>query len=465
MAAPKYDVCQWSVQNPHASAPLHIPLVVLCNTPDEDIEANVRANTAKDLEWLAGMPVHDGTAILVGGGSSVAGHLDDIRAFVANGGTVFAMNAASQYLRSHGIAVDWQVTCDAKAETATLIDPNAAGHLLASHVHPSTVEAARTPILWHSALHCQEVWFPLEKKKRGGYALLGGEASTGLGALCVAYCLGFRRLEIFGYDSCHRDGQSHAYRQRMNDVIPMMSYTWAGRTFHTSVTMRTQAERFPITAQALQQAGATLRLWGDGLLQHMWHTPVENLTERDKYIKMWQREEYRTVSPGEYAVATFLDCAKVQGAGPVIDFGCGTGRGGLALARAGLEVVLVDFVSAARDHEAMALPFLEWDLTLPCPLRAPYGFCCDVMEHIPTPDVRAVVQTILQSVETCFFQISTQPDALGALIGQELHVTVQPPEWWRQQIEACGGVIEWEHVGPDEVQVLVRRSIKEGLWP
>lgn len=430
MSAPKYDLCQWNYQNPDASGPLHIPLVVLCNTPDEEIEANVRANTAMELAWLGAQDAHDSIAVMVGGGGSVAGHLDDIRELVKQGATVFAMNAASQYLRSHGIPVDWQVTCDAKAETATLIDPGARGHLIASHANRATIDAAPSPMLWHSAVHCNEDWFPPTKKKRGGYAILGGEASTGLGALCAAYCLGYRRLEIFGYDSSHSGGESHAYRQPMNNSIPVMAFEWAGRSFQTSVTMRTQAERFPITAQALQQAGAVLNVWGDGLLQHIWNTPPENLSERDKYAKMWMFDAYRAFSPGECAAPVFFELVKVDGAGPIIDFGCGTGRGGLALARAGLDVTLIDFISASRDQEALPLPFLEWDLTQPCPLRAPYGYCCDVMEHIPPDDVEKVIHNIMQSAETVFFQISTTHDAFGAVIGQPLHLSVHPHDWW-----------------------------------
>lgn len=455
MAAPKYDVCQWTVQNPHASRPLHIPLVVLCNTPDEEIEANVRTNTALDLPWLETEPEHDGVAIMVGGGASVADHLDDIRRLEADGGTIFAMNAASQYLRGHGIPVEWQVTCDAKPETAGLVDPSVGGHLFASHVNPATIQASTNLILWHSASHCNEDWFPPEKKKRGGYALIGGEASTGLGALCVAYALGYRRLEIFGYDSCHRNNQSHAYQQKMNDTIPVMQYTWAGRTFQTSITMRTQAERFPIVAQALQQSGATLNVWGDGLLQHMWHAPPENLSERDKYLKMWQIDAYRKYSPGEVTASVFLDQMKPIAPGPVIDFGCGTGRGGLALSKAGLDVTLVDFVSSSRDHEALHLPFLEWDLTQPCPLRAPYGYCCDVMEHIPEADALKVMQNIMESVDKCFFQIATVPDSFGAMIGQDLHVNVKPWHWWVSLVEANGGTLEWITQTETDVQVIV----------
>jgi hypothetical protein len=457
MAAPKFDVCQWNYQNPQASSALHIPIVILCNTPDEEIEANVRHSTQKDLRWLEAHDTHDGIAVMVGGGASVEDHLDDIRALAASGATVFAMNAASKFLRGHGIAVDWQVTCDAKAETSELVDWSARGHLFASHVNPKTLACAADPVLWHSALHVNEAWFPPAKVKRGGYALLGGEASTGLGALCVAYALGFRRLEIFGYDSCHRDTRSHAYRQHMNDTIPAMTVEWAGRSFLASVTMRTQAERFPITAQALQQAGATLNVWGDGLLQHIWHTPPEDLTERDKYARMWLVESYRNMSPGEIVAGDFLRTMQVEGQGPVIDFGCGTGRGGLALANAGLDVTLTDFVSHARDQEAMVLPFIEWDLSRPCPLRAPYGYCTDVMEHIPTHQVEDVIANIMASAEKVFFQISTVPDEFGAVIGQTLHLTVRPHLWWYNMFLALGFNVEWESDQQIASQFIIRR--------
>lgn len=457
MTAPKYDVCQWNYQNPHAQGQLHIPVVVLLNTPDEEIEANVRANSALDLRWLSSVAPHDGIAISVGGGASVADHLDDIRALVAQGGTVFAINAASQFLHKHGIAVDWQVTCDAKAETASLIDPEARGHLFASHVNPATMASVPSPVIWHSALHVKEEWFPPAKVKRGGYSLLGGEASSGLGALCAEYCLGFRRLEIFGYDSSHKQGRSHAYSQPMNGTIPVMTFDWAGRSFETSITMRTQAERFPMAALDLLQSGATINVWGDGLLQHIWHTPPEALSERDKYVKMWMLGAYRSLSPGEISASTFLAAMKIDGAGPVIDFGCGTGRGGLALKRAGLDVMLTDFVSAARDQEALELPFLEWDLSKPCPLRAPYGYCCDVMEHLPTDQVDTVIANIMTSAPEVFFQIATVPDNFGAVIGHQLHLTVQPHEWWIERLSQ-GCTVAWDSLLPGRSQFVVRAN-------
>jgi trans-aconitate methyltransferase len=161
------------------------------------------------------------------------------------------------------------------------------------------------------------------------------------------------------------------------------------------------------------------------------------MTEREKYRRMWQFETYRTTAPGEQEAAAFVDLVRPDST--VIDFGCGTGRGSLAIQRlSGCDVILVDFAENCRDEAALHLPFLEWDLTHPCPARAHYGYCTDVLEHIPPGDVEAVIRNIMASVGTAFFQISTVPDIMGGLIRQSLHLTVEPHAWWLALFQRLG---------------------------
>lgn len=441
MAAPKIDIVHKYVQNPDASAPLIIPLAVIQNTADEELEANIRANSARpDLRWVAEQKAHDRPAVMVGGGPSAADYIDDIRERKAQGAFVFAMNAASGWLQRHGIRPDAQVICDAKAETASLVDPYAEAHYFASQVNEATMRAVARPWLWHLGGDAIEAFFPPARKARGGYVLLGGGASVGNSALCLAYALGFRELHLFGYDSSHRDGESHAYRQAMNDWIPTIEVEWAGRTFVSSVAMKAQAEKFQLTARQLQQLGCTLHVHGDGLLPHMWTAPAENLTERDKYRLMWQYDTYRAVAPGEHCVDAFEAIAKPDGL--IIDFGCGTGRAALELHRRGYRVLLIDFADNCRDQEALGLPFIEADLTRPCPARGTVGFCTDVMEHIPPADVDTVLENIFAAVPRAFFQISTVDDVCGDLIGAPLHLSVHPHAWWRERMTRFGRVLE-----------------------
>ncbi len=464
MAAPKHEIVQMDYQNPHASMPLRLPVMVVCNTSDEDLERNVRANSAAIRTWVAMVEPHDRVAVLVGGGPSAADFLDDIAAHQANGAAVFAMNGASRWLRERaGIRANYQVISDAKPETATLVDPRARQHLFASQVHPDTMDAVPYPILWHLGMEGMEDWFPPERVKAGGYALIGGGATVGNSAICLAWAMGYRTFHLYGYDSCHRDGVSHAYDQPMNAFIPCATVEWAGRSFYASVAMKAQAEKFQITAQQLKRQGSTLHVHGDGLLQAMWSTPAANLGERDRYRLLWQSEAYREHSPGELSAGRFLATVQPPAGSVIIDFGCGTGRAGIVFAKAGMQPVLVDFVDNCRDDEALGLDFIEWDLTRPCPLRAPFGYCTDVMEHIPTEDVATVVRNVMEAAPLVWFQISTVQDVFGDMIGARLHNTVQQHEWWNQVFSALGFAVRWAESQPHQSTFLVERDSTAAL--
>lgn len=416
-----------------------LTIIAVPNTSPEEIAANIVSNTALDREWLKFQPVTDRPAIMVGGGPSAADHLDQIRAMQEVGAIIYSMNGSAKWLHEHGIAADWQVIADAKEETASLVFPWV-DHLISSAVNPATMALAPGAIVWHPKLDGIENCFP-EEKRTQEYTLIGG-TSAGTHAMCVAYVLGHREFHCFGYDSCHRDGESHAYRQPMNDTIPNVDVEWAGKSYLTSIAMKAQAEQFPITAREMQKLGCSITVHGEGLLPAIWNTPVSDLTERDKYRLMWQFDFYRGSSPGERAVDDFLSHVKPDGR--IVDFGCGTGRASLALARKGHDVLLVDFADNCRDHEAITLPFLEWDLTKPFTFKAPYGLCCDVMEHIPPEDVETVIQNIMGCAEKCFFQISTVPDIWGAAIGTPLHLSIHPHQWWADLFGALGFEILWD---------------------
>jgi hypothetical protein len=456
MARPTSTVYQMDIQNPHASAPLKVPVLVLCNTSDEQLFANIKTNAANGAEWVGFRPAHDGIAVLVGGGPSLANHLEDIRKLALAGGTIFAMNGAATFLETHGIRPAYQVIADAKPETATLIEPRAIAHLFASQVDPACFAAVPGALLWHLEMPGIEDAFPEARRKRGGYALVGGGAAVGNSACALAYVMGYRTMHLFGYDSSHKGEASHAYDQPMNRFIPTIDVEWAGKKFTSSLAMKAQAEKFMITGQALKQAGVDLHVHGEGLLPTMWNTPVENITERDKYRLMWQLDAYREHAPGEYLVELFLH--HLHPIGLIIDFGCGTGRAALALAKKGQDVLLIDFADNCRDEEAIGLPFLEWDLSLPIPARADFGLCTDVMEHIPTEDVAKVLSNIMESARTVMFQISTVKDAFGAMLGTDLHLTVRSHEWWLAHFDFIECAVLHQHRGENASIFIVTRK-------
>jgi len=167
---------------------------------------------------------------------------------------------------------------------------------------------------------------------------------------------------------------------------------------------------------------------------------------------MWDRPEYRAIAPGEDLAQLFLAQVRPRPGASVIDFGCGTGRGALMLALLSkLNVTMVDFVGNCLDPEvrdmlttqAHALRFVKADLEKPLPVAAEYGYCTDVMEHIPPEKVNAVLNHILRAAQHIFFSISTVEDTCGVLIGEPLHLSIHPYAWWLDQFNQRDCVVHW----------------------
>lgn len=431
---------EWVINNPQASMPLRVQLEVECNTPKERILANVLKNSRHVKKWVQSLPAHDGVAILCGGGPSIADTIDEIKAIR---GKVFALNGAATFLSGNGIKPDYQVIMDAKPESVSLIGP-AKNYLFASQVDPKCFRKKPQAVLWHAThgttLVDEQDGFPAHE---GGYAIVGGAVSVGNTALVLLYALGYRTIHVFGMDSSHRDGSGHAYRQAMNDGDPCTIVEHGGKEYVCSLAMSLQAKYFMSRSAMLKAAGCSIMVYGSGLLPDMYNAAP--LAEDEKYRLMWAHPDYRRVSPGELSADRFLELVK-PGYGTVIDFGCGTGRGALRIAGQGHRLILLDFADNCRDEEAKFLPFKEVDLTKPFQVLGDYGYCTDVMEHIPTHDVGIVIHNIMRAAPVVYFQISTVPDSMGALIGHDLHLTVKPHEWWLEVLSSKYRV-RWHEAG------------------
>lgn len=182
--------------------------------------------------------------------------------------------------------------------------------------------------------------------------------------------------------------------------------------------------------------------------------------QRTHYTDVWQTvEQYGSGSPGEAYLPCFLDMARppTNGTrGSVLDAGCGSGKGGVALAAAGFSVSLVDLTPEGLTEEAQKLPFAPaclWDdLTTLCPPRRyhfspsrgfDYVYCCDVLEHLPLPFTMLAVARMLQiSRRGLFLSIALVPDVNGYWVGKPLHLSIQTFVDWRNQLGAVGTVQE-----------------------
>lgn len=433
--------------NPGATLPLVLPMLLLCNTDEEDVWANIRANSRLDKTWLDFSPAHDGVAIVCGAGPSLADTLPDIRAAIAAGGKVFACNSAAQYLASQGIIPDYQVIVDSRPETKVVIGP-AVQHLFASQVHPDLFALVPDALIWHLEVKGIDDCLP---DYEPGYALIGGGATVGNTCLCLTYAMGYRHIEVFGLDSSNKGSDSHVIHQPLNDGEPMATIYWRGKVYVASLTMRLQAEKFQTTARALKQAGCIVKVHGYGLLPDVFNADPGGIAEVEKYRMMWSIDGYRNLSPGENSAGDFLQ--HIDTDLPIVDFGCGTGRGGATINKLhGNKIILVDFAENCLDDQVREglgpeMTFIKADLTQPMTFLGNFGrctgYCADVMEHIPPADVDTVLTNIMGAVEECFFRIDFNDDLCGIMIGESLHLSIHEHQWWLDTFMRLGFGVEW----------------------
>jgi 2-polyprenyl-3-methyl-5-hydroxy-6-metoxy-1,4-benzoquinol methylase len=174
--------------------------------------------------------------------------------------------------------------------------------------------------------------------------------------------------------------------------------------------------------------------------------------ETATYQDIWALEAYHQHSPGESYVETFCEMPQVARlrqivpVASVLDAGCGAGKGALALKATGYDVFCADLVDV-RQGAALDLPFRSvclWDdLKVAMGREVDWVYCCDVLEHIPTPFTMLTVSQLLKVARWgVFLSISLQPDVFGAWVGKPLHQTVQSFTAWRDQLAELGTVTE-----------------------
>lgn len=433
---------------------LRIRTGLACNVPDETIHAHVAENVRNQpADWLKLSASHDRTALLCGSGPSLSDCIEQIRSAQRDGAKVFAMNGAASFLWcQHRILPDYQIMMDAKLETATLIGP-ALEYLFASQVNPACFKRKPQAMLWHST-HGE--WIPEFPDHSDDYCVIGGSVTVGNTAPALVYAMGYRSIRCFGYDSSHRGSEGHAFAQPMNDADACMVTRFGGEDYLSSYAMKLQAETFMQRGRQLEGLGCVISVEGTGLLPAMWQAMKKPMSEREKYALMWDHSEYRVCSPGENAVARFTSIESERGS--ILDIGCGTGRASVGLKASGFDPFLIDFTENSRDPGASGLVFLCRDVVHDELPHTEFGFCTDVMEHLPPEQVDDALRNILSSCGRVFFTISTVPDAMGVLIGKELHLTVKPYEWWEEKLISLGAAILHGERTPDTAIFYVQRN-------
>jgi hypothetical protein len=173
-----------------------------------------------------------------------------------------------------------------------------------------------------------------------------------------------------------------------------------------------------------------------------------NKQEREKYKEIWTTvPDYRKHSPGLENVERFMKIMKPELGSRIIDIGAGECKAGLEFEKLGLSSWYLDITDAAKPKEIEDSKFIlsplwgdwkfphsgsKWD----------YGFCCDVLEHIPPEYTMLCLNKIIHNCQVSWLQISLIEDGFGQAIGETLHLTVRPFDWWLIRLGTLGKVLD-----------------------
>jgi 2-polyprenyl-3-methyl-5-hydroxy-6-metoxy-1,4-benzoquinol methylase len=174
-----------------------------------------------------------------------------------------------------------------------------------------------------------------------------------------------------------------------------------------------------------------------------------NLTQRETetYEDAFSTPFYGDYSPGERYADLFASLA-TPGA-TVLDAGCGSGKGMVALAARGFQVEGFDLTASGLVDEAKRFPFIAGSLWRPIPvMMVPYVYCTDVLEHIPPQFTLLVVSNLLAVAKRgVFLSISLVPDQMGVWVGRPLHLSVRRYDEWLTDFREIATVVDARDMG------------------
>ena len=187
------------------------------------------------------------------------------------------VNGTYNWAQERGITNVNQCMIDARPFNKRFVEParDDCYYFIASQCDPSVFESLphdRT-FFWHAtgstaAVDVVDECYP-------EYIIAGGGSTVALRAITLMRVLGFKKMHIYGMDSCCVDGEHHAYSQPENNYkVKNIPVTVNGRVFDCQPWMAYQADDFVEMVKAIGDE-FMLDVKGDGLIAHILKTGAD----------------------------------------------------------------------------------------------------------------------------------------------------------------------------------------------
>ena len=254
-----------------------IPIPEVICSVNEDVEKirdNIKTNIQRGLPQVQPYETQwDKVVGIVLGGPSLKETFDDLLEKRKNGMPVITVNGSHKYCVDKGLTPSGMVMLDSREFNNRFVYPllDDCKYFISSQCHPTAFENLKDNKVW--IWHCagddnfdllQEVY------NKEYYPVMGG-ATVALRAVHLLRMLGFRKFEMYGFDSCITEDH-HAYEQPENDGEQELDVVVAGREFRCTAAHYHQAREF---VDMISKTGEyyDLAVHGDGLISHIIKNP------------------------------------------------------------------------------------------------------------------------------------------------------------------------------------------------
>lgn len=245
------------------------------NVELERVKDNIRKNLGLGLAEIAPHEAQDTHVCVLAGGPSLADFEDEIVEMGRRGVPMVTMNGTYKWLADRGIKPAAMFMVDARELNERFVHRIYDGckyifSSQAAHEAVKKTPAGQTLLYHSSANETLNELFAEQGPKREWYPVPGGSTVT-TRALVALAMLGFRNIEVFGWDSCLRDDKHHAYDQPENDGQAVVEIRVGEKTFKCHPWMVIQAEEAKQLVRHIfgKIPDFNLCVRGDGLIAHI----------------------------------------------------------------------------------------------------------------------------------------------------------------------------------------------------
>lgn len=231
----------------------------------EERLARLRENTARFKgPRLKPIEKHSRSLALCGFGPSLTRTWQDVKKC----DEILTVSGAHDFLIERGIIPNFHAECDPREHKVFFVRnsrPEVA-YYIASHCHPKMFESLRdrNVTLWHG--YTDDDLFNQVKAvaELDGSGLIAGGTNVGMRALILALALGYRHIELHGFD-CSYEGQTVWAGPHSGEQHKIVKIECSGRIFSTSDVMMQSTDDFFNLLPSL--AGCKIVIHGNGLLE------------------------------------------------------------------------------------------------------------------------------------------------------------------------------------------------------